>query len=333
MLYIDIVLCSLFLFALCKKNKRLYALDLVETLPLRGMLAISVFLCHACVYIENNVDFFRDFGNWGPFSVATFFFLSGYGLAYSFKKKGKEYLNGFFLKRLKKLLLPLVIVALIWNLPKIVMGDSIAFLSVLANPCPKSWFVYALAINYVAYYFCFRHTSASKMALILMFAFTAVYMFCCLMINKNSLYATTYPIPIGMAFALYEEKIRKYINVNSGKFLWAVFITFLLTASYSLIGKYHGGLLGWGILPDLTIYLFIIVLALYLGGLKSKVINYIGSISYEFYIVHGAIVIWCGHFYNTSFKTMESIVWLIVTFGVVLITSSMLHFVVKKIKL
>lgn len=331
MLYIDIILCVFFLFVLRKKKGKLYALDLKETLPLRGMLAICVFLCHACVYIENDILFFSDFGNWGPFSVATFFFLSGYGLGYSLKIKGKSYLNGFFRKRLKKLLLPLILVALIWNLMEFVTYNEISMLEVIANPCPKSWFIYALLINYIAFYCCFRYISATKKSLIAMWLFTFVYVFCCLLIKKDSLYASTYPIPLGMTFAAYEERIRKFIETNYKSFLIVSFIALILTSTYSLLGKYYDVLPGWGTLPNYTIYLFIVILCLYLGGYKSKLTNYIGSVSYEFYIVHGAIVVWCGRCYAKFTDGIGPVCWLIITLCLVIATASILHYLITKI--
>lgn len=121
MLYITVLFTFLFIVAAIRiasagqQGLQLYAFDLRETLPLRGILAVSVFLTHLCPHLDEASPWLKDFGNWGPPSVACFFLLAGYGLAYSVKTKGPAYLDGFFRKRLSRLIWPFAVMAVIYQ--------------------------------------------------------------------------------------------------------------------------------------------------------------------------------------------------------------------------
>lgn len=97
--------------------------DLPHTLPLRGILAILVILCHTIYYYQSYCNFVAtDLGLIGAPSVSCFFFLSGYGLMTSMKYKGKNYLQCFFKKRLSKLLIPLLIITNIYWIGLAIIG-------------------------------------------------------------------------------------------------------------------------------------------------------------------------------------------------------------------
>ena len=78
MLYITILFLSLFLAAwwrlsLAGKSLNLHPFDLAETLPLRGILAVCVFLTHLCPHLDKEATWLKDPCLWGPPSVACFF--------------------------------------------------------------------------------------------------------------------------------------------------------------------------------------------------------------------------------------------------------------------
>ena len=103
----DFLICVFFLCFLYKlqinKNEEEY-LSLEYTKYLKGILALVVVFCHI-QYDRINLPIFKVFNYVGNFAVALFFFLSGYGLMSQYVKKGNKYLQGFFRKRILKLII------------------------------------------------------------------------------------------------------------------------------------------------------------------------------------------------------------------------------------
>lgn len=164
MLYIFIILLILLFLVGCKIQTHFqpaYDFSLQETLPLRGFLAICVMLTHLCPYLVDEAPLLNDFGLWGPPSVGTFFLLAGYGLAFSYKKKGRDYFHGFFKKRLMRLLWPLLIMTLVYQGYEAYHG-CFSLKDMLISPSPMSWFIYALVIWYVGYYIAFKVGGGKK---------------------------------------------------------------------------------------------------------------------------------------------------------------------------
>ena len=90
------------------RKVRIYDFSLENTLPLRGVLALLIALHHVSQRIVST-PILSEFSKWGEYIVALFFFIMGYGLTISYEKKGTSYLDGFFKRRIIKLILPYII--------------------------------------------------------------------------------------------------------------------------------------------------------------------------------------------------------------------------------
>lgn len=117
-----IFICVLTLWALMAcycSEKQLCPFSLQATFPLRGVLALGITFHH----ISQRIDWFVPDCPWwisqfsfvGAPIVAVFFFLSGYGLMVSLKRKGKMYLEGFIKKKIFKIALPLILCSLVFE--------------------------------------------------------------------------------------------------------------------------------------------------------------------------------------------------------------------------
>lgn len=294
MVYITIIF--LFLFAICfiKVNSaeelKIHNFDFAETLPLRGILAVCVLLCHLCPYIDGQAPLLADFSLWGPPSVATFFLLTGYGLAYSVKTKGPQYLNGFFYKRIMRLLSPLLIMTAIYQIYKYYSG-TFSVVEMLKEPSPNSWFIYALMVWYIGFYACFRWAESTKGAVIRIWLFTVLYIAITVYFKMGYYYMSILPLPIAVTYVGYEEMAKKYLKTHVNKVLLVFTLVFVTVMSYSIIGACN--ILEvpmWGPPVYIVVPLCIVLITYILGGWKNKVTNFLGKISYEFYIVHGFIV-------------------------------------------
>ncbi len=296
MLYIFIILFSALLFVKRQVSKGVVMLidfNLEETLPLRGLLALAVMLTHLCPHLVKEAPLLDDFGLWGPPSVASFFLLAGYGLAFSYKKKGEAYLHGFFKKRLVRLLWPLFFMTIVYQSYK-AYHNNFDWIDMLTTPSPMSWFIYALVIWYVGYYFSFRIGKTLKAQLGLIWIFTLLYLAFTIFLKQSYFYISILPLPMAITYVFYEEKVKAYISRCANAVWWVVMVAVLIVMGYAVSGQYGAKLPGWS-LPVYTLVPWVIVyITYYLGGWKNKMTNFLGGISYEFYIVHGFIVMLLG---------------------------------------
>ena len=323
MLYITIIFALLFLIAAYKiavshDGVRLYDFDLRETLPLRGILAVCVFLTHLCPHLDEASPWLEDFGMWGPPSVACFFLLAGYGLAYSVKIKGPAYLDGFFRKRLSKLVWPFLIMAIIYQTWRIYNG-IFDWKQLLVEPSPLSWFIYALFIWYVGFYICFKGVKDYRSGILRIWLFTAIYMFWTVSQEMGYYWISILPMPMAITYVFYEEKTKKFIQQHPYLSLSVVGGMFVMMMGYTLYGIYVHHLPGWGPLVYTTLPIWVVLLIYMLGGARNIVINFLGRISYEIYIVHGFIVMLLADIILIDNQNVNSVFVILLLFGVTVI--------------
>ena len=298
MFYLFIILFVLLLFVYQKIQKKRVAsfhnFNLQETLPLRGLLAISVMLTHLCPYLIAEAPLLEDFCLLGPPSVGTFFLLAGYGLAFSYKKKGEAYLHGFFKKRLLRLLWPLFFMTLVYQ-GYLIYQNHFDWIDMLLSPSPMSWFIYALVIWYAGYYFSFKIGRTVKEKLGLVWLFTLVYLAFTIYLKQPYYYISILPLPMAITYVFYEEKLKAVIIEHAICVWWIVMAIVLVVMGYAVAGQYGMNLPGWAPPVNVLVPWVIVYITYYLGGLKNKAVLFLGSLSYEFYIVHGFIVMQLGN--------------------------------------
>ncbi len=119
---------------------------------------MGVVLCHLTGQTQGGMLFRLAFTYIGPLCVAGFFFLSGYGSMTKYQKKGTDYLRGFLPKRLLSVWIPLVIVALILVILKLLLRESVV-ISDIADDffhgiylVPYSGFIITLSFFYILFY-------------------------------------------------------------------------------------------------------------------------------------------------------------------------------------
>ena len=262
MLYITIIFSILFLLAGYKVVKfgntiQLYPFDLRETIPLRGILAVCVFLTHLCPHLDGASPWLSDPCNWGPPSVACFFLLAGYGLAYSVKTKGPTYLDGFFRKRLSRLIWPFAVMAVVYQVYKFI-GGTFSWHSLLLEPSPLSWFIYALLIWYVGFYVCFKNSRSRQSSIVRVWIFTAVYMAVTVKMHWGYYWISILPMPMAMTYVFYEEAAKDFIRKRPRFCLLAMIGLFAVVMGYTLFAIYVRHLPGWGPLVYNTLPVWVV---------------------------------------------------------------------------
>ena len=102
------------LVSLLKKSE-LIVFDKNTTIPLRGILILIIFCGHAFSLAHLHYPLVEWMFQM-ELAVGVFFFLSGYGLMVSFKKRGLSYLSGFIPRAASKLLLPALVLGGLWQI-------------------------------------------------------------------------------------------------------------------------------------------------------------------------------------------------------------------------
>ena len=291
----------------------LHAFGREETLPLRALLALFVVLTHVdkaigCVLRPVNIF------HWATPAVAVFFFLSGYGLfksASSARAKGTlgEYLRGFPLRAIARLLPPFLVLGPVYALWKFAVGKLggwrlvKSFMTGAFLDIPYDWYVITLAVLYCA--FClsvllFRNRGAS----LALFALTAVYwivtvacLYHCGQLRKFWWFVTCFSFPVGYLFSEREALIRRL-------FASKPFAVALALISLAVVMK----ILGWhaGIRMPVTGRLHepffcligpMVALVFYsFDGLRHvRPLCVLGAISYEIYLLHGIFIKMFAH--------------------------------------
>ena len=169
------------------------------------------------------------------------------------------------------------------------------WIDMLLSPSPMSWFIYALVIWYAGYYFSFKIGRTVKEKLGLVWLFTLVYLAFTIYLKQPYYYISILPLPMAITYVFYEEKLKAVIIEHAICVWWIVMAIVLVVMGYAVAGQYGMNLPGWAPPVNVLVPWVIVYITYYLGGLKNKAVLFLGSLSYEFYIVHGFIVMQLGN--------------------------------------
>jgi membrane-bound acyltransferase YfiQ involved in biofilm formation len=129
--------------------------------------------------------------------VSFFFFCSGYGLIKQLRKK-EDYMNGFLIRRLNRLLLVFVLTQIIFLLVRF------AFEAVDLPLNPYSWFVYTILILYVGFFLIYRKNRRTD--LLFMALWILGYSVVCHILVTGNWWINTAPVfLLGIYAADHEE--------------------------------------------------------------------------------------------------------------------------------
>lgn len=267
------------------------------TIPIRGILALLIVAHHLLILTIKRYDYDTIY-EIGANIVAIFFFLSGYGLGYSFLKKKTSYLNSFLQNRLKKILPTFILLTLIALLLRIDQGKSlfnqvIDYINQGAPPLPYSWFMYSIIYSYLAFWISAKiGKTVNKTGWI--FLFTTI---CYIYIVKEMMnypswwWRTIIFVNCGYFVAINEDVIERLLY----KYNYLIYI-FILTSlllgfflSFKIFAYNTACYLFW----QLTIVMALYFICRGLGTIKNDFLKNVGLFSMELYLVHGLPIMLC----------------------------------------
>lgn len=291
LVYVSIILILLYDIKIFKPNEyNLNPLSLNNSNAMKGLSAIVVVLHHISQRLYNPGYLFL-FRYLGYLSVSLFFFYSGYGLMKSYESKC-NYLNDFWINRMPKIIIPFIISNILFILIHIVLVgtkfsayDIFTYILGIRLIDDYKWYIISIVIFYSSFYFLFKYYDRNK-SIIGIFILITCYNFTCFLLKMgNWWYNTSYCFLIGIIFGAYYKYVfsfirKKYIIVTLA--LLSIFIlTFILQVTKENI-----------FISSISSACFVLVCICLLTkfDIDNKIINLLGSISYEIYLVHRLIL-------------------------------------------
>lgn len=327
MLLLAFILLILLLCTFGKEKGAQFSKDKTDFLKVFG--AIGIVLHH--LYLVLNLPMLQQFWYWGPIMVGLFFFVSGYGLAYSAENK-RDYLKGLIKRRVLATILPPAIIAFFFfQVTRTAVYQQIPTIDVEGFICrgdyntilPNSWFVFVILLLYVVFYISYKGVFQNRLRLALISVFILLYIFLLKYIGFDGCwYKTILAFWMGMIF-YYSD----WYKMSSRKFL-----QFVTSVSFLIVG-----LVALKFLPlhiD-TSYILFAVFPLLFAIIISRVnvqkivsnglFKFLSSISYEIYLTHGIVIFLLK---EISFVN-NGIVVIALTFSLTIILAKMVNFLAK----
>lgn len=298
-------------------------LDRTATTKMKAMAIIMVVICHVGTTL-----FGRLFNPFGGIGVSTFLILSGYGLMESFKQHG---LDGFWRKRLSRVLVPYLIFLLVYCAYRMVANDEFPIFNL------RYWFVEYIVIWYVLFYFIMKYCLKCRWLLLSIAAIVIFLLMPCLQAQQSLCF---------MAGILISEKKEDVASISRKRLIQiavsCVVISFFasLIVQWLPIYRYHldpTSMQPWlafkyieddvilrksiQVISHLPAGIFVIIMMTLLDHVKIPLLEPIGRISYEIYLVQ-----------DPFYRQLPGGNWRVVAFFFALaIVSYSLHVATKKV--
>lgn len=265
-------------------NKSIVHKDLTDSL--KGILALMIVFSHLS-YVTD-IYFFSLMNKLGTTVVAMFFFISGYGLTNSYLTKGALYLDNFFKRRILGVFLPMFFVTVIYLLILFSIHYSFSknilydFFAKGITPLPNTWFVFALLYFYIFFYTGFRIFRDKRYSVIFIALLSTIFIILTYNLEyERSWWIQTYAFVSGIAFRNYDNEWTKFFRkplAIIGSFMFVVF----------MISLHNPKML---VFPYFIIPIVVLSILSYLPfPFKNKFLDFMGNISFEIYLIHGAVI-------------------------------------------
>ncbi|HHQ4928162.1 TPA: acyltransferase family protein [Aeromonas hydrophila] len=236
----------------------------------------------------------------GAYGVVLFLMLSGFGLVQSYFSTG---LDGFFSKRLSKVLIPYAAITVIWLMvlshPAISSGDYYQLFTIVfgldskATLDPTMWYVTYVIIWYIAFYLIFSATSHHIIKILFLFLFSYYLYNNASIFTGDSgagLYVTAFPIGAAWGMVFYKTK---HYAINKKHLLSGCFV-FSIAALYASICFYQNisTVFFDYAATNVSSALLVIGITSFLSilGMNFSVFEFFGKLSYEMYLIEGVFL-------------------------------------------
>lgn len=339
-------------------------LSLKVSKGIQGFCAIAIICHHFSQYLIYNYDgagSLNIFENIGVWFVGIFFFCSGYGIIKSYRTK-ENYLHGFLKKRLPVILVPFYVITIIFTIISISSGknfynmDNVLTLGIISPLTvilsligimlvnSHAWYIVAITVFYLAFYFCFKKSKNDKNALIHMGIFSVIYILVCIVLGHGFLwfqgewwYNSSFLFFIGMLVAYNEEKITAYAK-EKYKILLPIsligtVITILLDIFILHAVSYYSSIVGCFVclafqLPSIIFFVMFVLLVSMKIKFNNPALDFLGKIALEVYLIHNLFL---AGFRSNCIFIENDILYLAAIYASTILAACILHVIDQKL--
>lgn len=284
----------------------MYAIDRNLTNMVKFAAAVTVVLHHYSQYVSHNnlsdsivYDFFNLYG--GYFAVGVFFFLSGFGLMESEKKKHLE-LVPFLKKRWLRVYIPVLLVTVIWMLvrqwlPEKVVLPRSGVIGVLYDFLwgfgdSYLWFVRVIIFLYAAFAVFaqvrVKHGMARAM-LVLNLMTVAVSVGVLIMIADWAIVSIPM-FTLGVQASCYAERRRGRAYLALSFMSWCIVVSALLALYYIIVPPESFSVLRHVLANYPSVLVLMLLLPVVPAGWCKHAPRLVADTSYDIYLVHGKVL-------------------------------------------
>lgn len=298
----------------------------------KGILCILIMITHI-LEKYNWPNFLYNIHSFGYIEVAIFFLFSGYGLKYSYNINS-DYIKNFVSRRFVKIYIPYLICSLVCYVLKVIIigGENywniIELLKIIIG-VNAIWFVKALIIFYVAFWIIYRFFP--QKGNLFMGIFTLCYILICYINNMDKTwYGSVIPFWIGIFIADNINKIKSK-HVEKKYIIVIAMISLVLEVLYQTFKEniFWGSLITRNMLC-ITIVIFFLLVTMWLK-VDNKITQFIGTISYEFFLVHFTIIALVKVIFASYSLDVQAILVFILTLIVAIALNKINELILKKI--
>lgn len=309
-------------------------MSLQESKAVQAICAILIMFHHMSQQLVNckEIQFLLDAG---ILFVAIFFFCSGYGLIKSMQQK-PDYVKHFLGKRLVVVLVPFYIINLIYMIFMYIGGmysdlsgkklaiELLLNFSGIKLVNGNAWFIVVITIIYVLFYVFFRYCY-EFVAFVLMGIVLTAYTGIGLYLDHGSWwfqgewwYNTVFLFYAGLLFARFEKSILKgfkklyYVLLPAavGIFIYLFHYSVKILYKYSYWCEYdptlsrqeiimHRFMCLWPQILVMLVFVIGVLLIMLKLHFSNPVLNFLGKISLELYLIHGLFIdLFHSEFFN-----------------------------------
>ncbi len=356
------ILAILLLFNAQMKGKKFWhedALSLPVSKEILGFATVGIMLHHMSQTIQfagEDAGILWFMVDIGVCFVGLFFFFSGYGLYKSLKTK-ENYLKGFLKKRLLAIVIPFYVCNFVFIAGSALAGYSfekgelLPYLTGFVLMNSQMWYLVEIFFLYLLFYVVFKFIKNDTIACIVYGVCTILLMVGSLLLGHDKTtasgglwfhgewwYNATLLIWMGILFSKYEKQIltfcRKYYGIMVAAF---AILTCIFYSETMHMLKTKGYWYEWESYPGYAekfqtlavqlpfIICFVIFFVLLMQKIKfsNKVLQFLGEISLELYLIHNLFILYL------PIKNRVFFIFAVYIAGIAL--AALLHIVDKKI--
>lgn len=315
-------------------------LGVKSTTGLKGFLALGIVFHHLSQWVTTGTEF-SNFGYMGTYIVSVFFFLSGYGL-YVQNERKESYLDNFLVKRLSKILIPLIIISSIYLIYRSINGQVLSssfFIDLFKKGSTviyNGWFVDIIILMYIFFYISFRMFSDKTIAILVNTVLIIFYIVLAIKLGYGFWwYNSSIPFVLGLVWAKNKENIDRLLKKYYFIPLVSVTVLLFISHQYSFIlQKFHlvdnySYALAANI--DNVIFTLFFILIVRKIDFSNKYLLFLGKISFELYMIHGLVMSIFGKHFVTS--RLNDVIFTILVLIVSISLAWLINLIIKKISI